>query len=80
MISPYQPSLASQANISSHSVVTTVRSQAKADQIKEIFSGYGSDKLDFVFVKDIAIEGAFDEAVKSTTPFEAVVCSYNVAT
>jgi len=56
-----------------HSVVTTVRSEAKADQIKEIFSKYGSDKLDFVYVKDIATEGAFDKAVKSSPPFEAVI-------
>ena len=58
-------------------MVTTVRSQAKATQIKENFPGYGPDKLDFTFVQDIAQEGAFDEAVKSTPPFEAVVRSIN---
>ncbi|KAK4964035.1 Glycine-rich RNA-binding protein 2, mitochondrial [Elasticomyces elasticus] len=56
-----------------HSVVTTVRSQEKADKIKEAHSKYGKDKLDFVLVEDIAKEGAFDEAVKSNPPFEAVI-------
>jgi hypothetical protein len=51
-----------------------VRSQAKATQIKDNFSEYGSDKLDFAFVEDIAQDGAFDDAVKSNPPFEAVVC------
>jgi hypothetical protein len=50
-----------------------VRSQAKATQIKDNFPGYGSDKLDFAYVQDIAQDGAFDEAVKSNPPFEAVV-------
>lgn len=31
------------------------------------------DKLDFAIVKDIAQKGAFDEAVKSDPPFEAVI-------
>ena len=56
-----------------HSVVTTVRSQQKADKIKEAHPKYGKDKLDFALVEDIAQEGAFDKAVVSDPPFEAVI-------
>lgn len=56
-----------------HSVVTTVRSQEKANKIKEAHSGVGKDKLDFAIVEDIAQPNAFDEAVKSDPPFEAVL-------
>ena len=37
-----------------HSVVATVRSQAKAEKIQEAKSKYGKDKLDFAIVEDIA--------------------------
>lgn len=57
----------------SHSVVTTVRSQEKADRIKAAHPSYAKDKLDFSIVPDIAQEAAFDEAVKSDPPFEAVI-------
>jgi len=56
-----------------HSVVTTVRSQDKIDKIKKIYPDLGTDRLDFVIVSDIAVPGAFDEAVVSTPPFEAVL-------
>ncbi|MCJ1357744.1 MAG: methylglyoxal reductase (NADPH-dependent) gre2 [Icmadophila ericetorum] len=56
-----------------HSVVTTVRSQDKAQKIKEAHSKYGKDKLDFAIVEDIAQPNAFDEAVISDPPFEAVI-------
>lgn len=56
-----------------HSVVTTVRSQEKADKIKEAYPDLGKDKLDFAIVKDIAKENAFDKAVISDPPFEAVL-------
>jgi len=56
-----------------HSVVTTVRSQEKADKIKEAHPDVPKDKLDFAIVEDIAKEDAFDEAVKSDPPFEAVI-------
>jgi uncharacterized protein YbjT (DUF2867 family) len=36
-----------------HSVVTTVRSQEKADKIKEAHPGVPKDKLDFAIVEDI---------------------------
>lgn len=56
-----------------HRVVTTVRSQEKADKIKQAHPKYGSDKLDFAIVEDIAQENAFDKAVVSDPPFEAVI-------
>jgi NADPH:quinone reductase-like Zn-dependent oxidoreductase len=56
-----------------HSVVTTVRSQEKANKIKEAHSKYGKEKLDFAIVEDIAQEGAFDKAVVSDPPFETVI-------
>lgn len=56
-----------------HSVVTTVRSDAKAQMLRDTFPNYGNDKLDFAIVADIAEEGAFDEAVKSDPPFEWVI-------
>lgn len=56
-----------------HSVVTTVRSQEKANKIAENHNSYGKDKLDFSIVEDIAQENAFDKAVVSEPPFEAVI-------
>jgi nucleoside-diphosphate-sugar epimerase len=56
-----------------HSVVTTVRTQEKADKIKEAHPSVGKDKLDFALVEDIAQEGAFDKAVVSDPPFEVVI-------
>lgn len=56
-----------------HSVVTTVRSQAKADKIAQAHPNVGKDQLDFAIVEDIAQEGAFDKAVVSNPPFEAVI-------
>jgi hypothetical protein len=53
--------------------VTTIRSQDKADKIRDEHSSFGKDKLDFSIVKDIVVEGAFDGAVKSDPPFEAVI-------
>lgn len=56
-----------------HSVVASVRSEAKAQMLRDTFPDYGKDKLDFVYVADIAQEGAFDEAVISDPPFEWVL-------
>ncbi|KAK3934436.1 hypothetical protein QBC46DRAFT_359014 [Diplogelasinospora grovesii] len=56
-----------------HSVVTTVRSQQKADKIKEAHPQYGKDLLDFAIVEDIAEPDAFAKAVISNPPFEAVI-------
>jgi len=56
-----------------HSVVTTVRSQEKANTILAAHPDAPKSKLDCVIVEDIAQEGAFDTAVISDPPFEAVV-------
>nr|XP_023900337.1 ketoreductase azaE-like [Quercus suber]POE50716.1 ketoreductase azae [Quercus suber] len=56
-----------------HSVVTTVRSQEKADKIASAHPNYGKDKLSFAIVEDIAQPNAFDNAVVSSPPFEAVI-------
>ncbi|KAF2800557.1 ketoreductase [Melanomma pulvis-pyrius CBS 109.77] len=57
----------------SHTVVTTVRSQDKADRIKAGHLKLGKEKLDFAIVSDIALSGAFDLAVQSDPPFDAVI-------
>lgn len=54
-------------------MVTTVRSSEKAQKIRDAHSNIPKNKLDFAIVEDIAKEGAFDEAVKSDPPFEAVI-------
>lgn len=56
-----------------YSVVTTVRSATKANKIKAVYPGIGKNRLDFAIVEDIAEEGAFDQAVISDPPFEAVI-------
>ncbi|KAI1772923.1 3-beta hydroxysteroid dehydrogenase/isomerase family protein [Hypoxylon cercidicola] len=56
-----------------YSVVTTVRSSQKGQQILDSHKQYGKDKLDFVVVEDITKPGAFDSAVVSDHPFEAAV-------
>jgi len=57
-----------------HSVVTTVRTQDKADKIKEDHKSYvDKGQLSFAIVPDIAQQGAFEQAVVSDPPFEAVL-------
>ncbi|XXG98838.1 hypothetical protein Hte_005168 [Hypoxylon texense] len=56
-----------------YSVVTTVRSQEKADKIKEAYPDLGSDRLDFAIVPDVAQSNAFDAALISDPPFKAVI-------
>ena len=56
-----------------HSVVTSVRSKAKGENILEHHTGVKKDKLDFVIVEDIAEPTAFDEVIKSDPPFEYVI-------
>ncbi|KAL8658556.1 MAG: hypothetical protein Q9202_007523 [Teloschistes flavicans] len=56
-----------------HSVVTSVRSEKKAQMIRDTFPNVGKEKLDFVLVDDIARPDAFDEAVKADPPFEWVI-------
>lgn len=56
-----------------HSVVTTVRTQEKADKIKAAHPKANKSQLDFAIVEDIAQPNAFAHAVKSDPPFEAVI-------
>ncbi|PSN66757.1 NAD(P)-binding protein [Corynespora cassiicola Philippines] len=57
-----------------HSVVTTVRTQEKADKIKSAYPSYvEKGQLGFSIVPDIAQPDAFDKAVVSDPPFEAVL-------
>ncbi|MCJ1471162.1 methylglyoxal reductase (NADPH-dependent) gre2 [Pseudocyphellaria aurata] len=56
-----------------HSVVTTVRSQQKAEWIKSAHPDTSKDNLDFAIVEDISRPDAFDEAVISDPPFEVVI-------
>lgn len=56
-----------------HSVVTTVRSREKGNQILKSHGSFDKDKLDFVLVQDMAEPEAFDAAVVSNPPFNAVI-------
>lgn len=56
-----------------HDVVTTVRSEEKGQKILENHPDVPRSRLSYVIVKDIAQQGAFDEAVKSDPPFDAVL-------
>lgn len=53
--------------------MTTVRSEGKANKIRTSYPNTPKSQLDFCIVHDIAEDGAFDEAVKSDPPFEAVI-------
>ena len=55
------------------SVVATVRSQAKADQIASAHSDLPSSKLSFAIVPDMSQPNAFDDAVQQSPPLTAVV-------
>ena len=57
----------------SHDVVFSVRSDDKGQRILDNHSGTPKSKLSYVIVKDVTHEGAFDEAVQSDPPFEAVL-------
>ncbi|KAF3491615.1 NADPH-dependent methylglyoxal reductase GRE2 [Arthroderma uncinatum] len=56
-----------------HSVVATVRSQEKGQRILDAHPTVGKERLDFVVVEDIAQPNAFEKAVISDPPFEAVI-------
>jgi nucleoside-diphosphate-sugar epimerase len=56
-----------------HSVVFTVRSTAKGDKILSNHPDIPKERLSYVIVEDIAKEDAFDEAIKSDPPFDAVL-------
>ncbi|OAK99252.1 NAD(P)-binding protein [Phaeosphaeriaceae sp. SRC1lsM3a] len=56
-----------------HSVRAVVRSQEKVDAIKKLYPNSPSSQLDFAIVPDISIPGAFDQALKSNTPFDIIM-------
>ncbi|OJJ43908.1 hypothetical protein ASPZODRAFT_135949 [Penicilliopsis zonata CBS 506.65] len=56
-----------------HSVVTTVRSEEKAEAMRATRPDIAQDRLSFMIVKDIAKLDAFDAAVVSDPPFDVVV-------
>lgn len=56
-----------------HEVVATVRSSAKGDFIAQKFRSLG--KISFAVVEDITSQGAFDNALKASSDFDAVVHS-----
>ncbi|KAJ5814349.1 uncharacterized protein N7503_001099 [Penicillium pulvis] len=53
--------------------VVTVRSEEKAKRILDAHPDTPKEKLSYVIVKDVAQDGAFDEAVKSNPPFDYVL-------
>ncbi|KAJ5895018.1 hypothetical protein N7495_006709 [Penicillium taxi] len=53
--------------------VVTVRSDEKGQRILGAHPSTPKEKLSYVIVKDIAQDGAFDEAVKSDPPFDYVL-------
>ncbi|GAD98609.1 hypothetical protein MYCGRDRAFT_35581 [Paecilomyces variotii No. 5] len=56
-----------------HSVVTTVRSAGKADEIRSRYSTVPESKLGFVITGDISNENAFEAAVQGDLPFDIVI-------
>lgn len=56
-----------------YSVVTTVRSQEKAQQMRADRPGVSSAQLDYAIVDDIARLDAFDAAVQQNPPLDAVI-------
>ncbi|CAK1355358.1 unnamed protein product [Cercospora beticola] len=55
-----------------HSVVATARTKTKAEKLKKRYAELDHAVFDVVIVEDIAKEGAFDEAVVSSPPFDGV--------
>ncbi|KAI3317334.1 NAD(P)-binding protein [Xylariaceae sp. AK1471] len=56
-----------------HSVVTTVRSSQKGQHVLDAHPHHSRATLDYAVVEDIARSNAFDTAVISEPPFEAIV-------
>ncbi|KAJ5609182.1 ketoreductase [Penicillium herquei] len=56
-----------------HTVVTTVRSAEKGEKILAAYPESSKGQLSYVIVPDIAQEHAFDQAVISEPPFDAIL-------
>lgn len=54
-----------------HSVVGTVRSKSKADQLYSLFPSYKT-ALSFAYIPNIEVSGCWDEVIKSTS-FDYVI-------
>lgn len=54
-------------------MVTSVRTEEKAQALKKLFSNAKKGQLSSVIVENVAVEGAFDKAVNSAPPFEIVI-------
>lgn len=54
-------------------MVTSVRSEDKGQALKKSFPNAKKGQLDYVIVKDVAVEGAFENVIKSDPPFEIVI-------
>lgn len=54
-------------------MVTSVRSEDKGRALKKSFPNAKEGQLDYVIVKDVAVEGAFENVIKSEPPFEIVI-------
>lgn len=52
--------------------MTTARTKIKAEKLKKRYAEFDPAVFDVVIVEDIAKEGAFDEAVVSSPPFDGV--------
>ncbi|KAJ4204154.1 Glycine-rich RNA-binding protein 2, mitochondrial [Fusarium solani] len=56
-----------------HSVVTTVRSHDKAENIRKSYPQLGRDKLDFTIIRDVTQPDSFAQVLASEPPIEAVI-------
>ena len=56
-----------------YSVVTTVRSTEKAQQMRLDRPDISASQLEYAIVRDIAQLGAFDEAIQQNLPLDAVI-------
>ncbi|KAG9310432.1 hypothetical protein JVU11DRAFT_9572 [Chiua virens] len=60
-----------------YAVRGTARSVAKGDFLKNVFASYG-DRFEVVVVEDIALDGAFDEAVKGVDAIEHTASPFHM--
>ncbi|TEA12393.1 Ketoreductase azaE [Colletotrichum sidae] len=56
-----------------HSVRAVVRSEPALDKLRKSFASHPASRLDFALVPDITTPGAFDTALVSDPPFDAVL-------
>jgi nucleoside-diphosphate-sugar epimerase len=54
-------------------VQAVVRSEAKAQKVRQDFPAFDKSKLDFSIVPDITAPGAFDQCLKDAHPFDAII-------